>query len=375
MRILYLHQYFRKAQEAGSHRSWYISQALYEAGHQVHILTATHQKKNYSEELAPNLWIHYIANPYHQSMGFWRRVFSFLQFVWKGLQQARKIHFDIIYASSTPLSIGLLALLLKKVSKKKYIFETRDLWPQVPIEMGILKNPILKQLSYFLERKIYQNAEKIVTLSPPMQSYIKQVVPDKKIICVPNMADCERFKPQEKKENPTFRLIYAGSIGLANGLERVVAWAEKCTWVEFWIVGEGAKKQEIIYLVQKKKLTNVRFFKQDNKEALQNLFAQVDAVIISFANYKILETCSPNKFFDALAAGKPCFANIGGWIKDLIESHQCGFYAGSPEDFEEKLKYIQQNPEILIQMQKNTRRLAESTFERQILCKKIVELF
>ncbi|GAB4125351.1 MAG: glycosyltransferase family 4 protein [Raineya sp.] len=375
MRILYLHQYFRKPEEAGSHRSWYIAHALCQAGHQVHILTATHQNKAYSEELFPNLWVHYISNSYHQAMGFWQRIFTFFSFVWKGLQKTKKIDFEIVYASSTPLSIGLMALFIKKIHKKKYIFEVRDLWPQVPIEMKILKNPLLKNLSYFLERKIYQNAEKIVALSPAMQAHIEQIVLNKEVICVPNMADCRQFRLEERRENRPFRLLYAGSIGLANGLERVLAWAEHCSWAEFWIVGEGAKKQTIMSLVEKKQLSNVYFFSQQNKEALQDFFSQVDAVIISFADYKILETCSPNKFFDALAAGKVCFTNTAGWIKDLIEKHRCGFYAPTPQDFEQQLRCLQQNPATLKTMQKNARKLAENNFERTMLCKKIVELF
>lgn len=375
MRILYLHQYFRKAEEAGSHRSWYIAQALCEAGHQVHIVTATHQKKDYSEEITPNLWVHYIYNPYRQEMGFYERLISFFRFTWRAFWKAKNIRFDVIYATSTPLTIGLIALGFKFLHKKKYIFEVRDLWPQVPIEMGILRNIFLKKMSYFLERKIYQNAEKIVALSPAMQNYIEKIVPAKSVICVPNMSDCELFVPKEKEEKNIFRLLYAGSIGVANGLERVIAWAEHCTWAEFWIVGEGAKRNSIENFVQGKKMKNVYFFNEQNKEALQDFFSKADAVIISFADYKILETCSPNKFFDALAAEKICITNTAGWIKDLIEENECGFYANSPEDFEAKLKAVFQNPEMIAKMQKNARKLAENTFERQILCKKIVELF
>lgn len=374
MHILYLHQYFRKPQEAGSHRSFYIAQALCQAGHRVTILTATKQSNNFSEEILPNLWVHYLASPYEQSMSFWRRIAAFLQFAYKAIRKARSISYDKIYASSTPLTIGLIALWLRLVHKKKFIFEVRDLWPQVPIEMGIIKNPFLKKLSYYLEKKIYQNAEQIVTLSPAMQSYVGALVPEKPILCVPNMADCSFFEPYNEKKD-VFRVMYMGSIGFANGLESVVRFAEKSNWVSFWIVGEGAKKKEIEKLVQEKNLRNVRFWEQCNKANLKHLLNQTDALLINFADYKILETCSPNKFFDGLAAGKICITNTGGWIKDLIEANNCGFYAKNPEDFDQKLKDLVQNPQRITEMQINARRLAETAFEKNLLCKKIVSLF
>ena len=376
MVILYLHQYFRKPDEAGSHRSWYIAQALCRAGHQVHIVTATQEQRDLTEEILPNLYVHYLSNAYNQKMSFWRRIYAFLRFVWKAIKEAKKIPFEKIYASSTPLSIGLIALWLKKKYKKNYIFEVRDLWPQVPVELGILKNPILKKVSYFLEKKIYQNAEKIVVLSPAMRDYVQKLVPQKPLFCIPNMADCSLFVPQIKKEKANiFRLIYAGSIGFANGLDRVIAWAEKCSWAEFWIIGEGAKRQEIENLVKKSKINNVFFFNNRNKSSLQELLNQADVLIISFADYKILETCSPNKFFDALAAGKICISNMAGWIKDLIEENECGFYANTPEEFEEKLKHISKNLEEQKNMQANARKLAENTFDKDKLCKEIVALF
>lgn len=374
MRILYLHQYFRKPTEAGSHRSYYIAKALCEAGHQVEIIAATNQEKDFSEEIFPNIWVHYLANPYSQSMNFWQRVFAFLQFAFKAARKASQISCDKVYASSTPLTIGLIALWLRFLHKKKYIFEVRDLWPKVPVEMGILKNPILKRLSYFLEKKIYQNAEQIVALSPPMQIYIQKLVPQKNVYCIPNMADCDFFEFQNPAEGQ-FNIVYMGSIGLANGLERVIDFAENCTWASFWIVGEGAKKAEIENWVKKKKLKNVLFFSQQPKSELKNLLAQAQAVMISFAHYKILETCSPNKFFDALAAGKICISNTSGWIMDLIEANQCGFYADSSEDFEAKLKMIAQNPKTIAQMQSNARKLAENRFNKNQLCRQVVDLF
>jgi len=321
------------------------------------------------------LWVHYVANQYNQSMGFWKRVFSFALFVWKAVRKAQQMPFEKIYATSTPLSIGLVALWLKKKCKKNYIFEVRDLWPQVPIELGILKNPILKKLSYLLERKIYQNAEKIVALSPAMQSYIQKIVPEKEVLCVPNMADCNQFEPQEQKPQPNFTLLYAGSIGFANGLERIIAWAEKCTWAEFWIAGEGAKLEFIKNLAQKKQIRNVRFFPKQPKHQLKKLFEEANAVLISFADYKVLETCSPNKFFDGLAAGKICITNTAGWVKDLIEENKCGFYADTAQEFEEKLKTICQDLQMQKNMQTNARRLAEMQFDKNRLCQKIVELF
>ena len=93
---------------------------------------------------------------YNNKMGFFRRIASFFQFVVHAIFIGLKLDYDLIIASSTPLTVGIPALFFKRIKSKKLIFEVRDMWPQLPIAMGFIKSKILIHLSRYLERKIYR---------------------------------------------------------------------------------------------------------------------------------------------------------------------------------------------------------------------------
>lgn len=368
MKIIYLHQYFRLPTENGSHRSWYIAQAMKENGFEIEMITmgSENDTKNFA-----HINVHYLQVQYKQEMKAWRRIVAFIKFMAKATKKNLNIqNIFTIYATSTPLSVGLLAIFLKKIKKIPYIFEIRDLWPLVPIEMGYIKNKNFQKFLFWLEKKIYENAEKIIVLSPAMQEYVQKIVPEKPILCVPNMSDCEVFFPQnKKKENNPFRIAYFGSMGKANALERLLQVAEKHSEIEFWLIGEGSEKEKL----QKIAPPNVYFFTAKLKPELNEMLAYVDAFYVSFAEYKSLETCSPNKFFDGIAAGKLCITNTKGWIKELIEQYECGFYAGSAEEFGEKIRPFLQNKSLLQTFQANARKLAQTHFDKNLLCQKLME--
>ena len=164
-------------------RSYELARRWAKAGHQVTLICG---KSDQSGLDLDNKETHYTIDginiialnmSYSNSLSFIRRVFSFMRFVilsfWIGL---RVKDVDIIYATSTPLTIGIPAILLKWFKRVPFVFEIRDQWPQIPIEMGIIKNPILKAILLWLEKRIYQSSAAIVTLSPGMAQGVKDVL-------------------------------------------------------------------------------------------------------------------------------------------------------------------------------------------------------
>jgi glycosyltransferase involved in cell wall biosynthesis len=380
MKILYLHQYFRKSEQSGSHRSLYIAQAMQQQAWQVEVITAHNAPQALQEELA-GMRIHYLPIAYSNHFGFWKRLQAFGRFVYQASRQAASLkEVDWVYASSTPLSIGLIALWLKYRYGKKYIFEVRDLWPQAPIEMGYVRNWGIQKLLYALEKLIYRKAEGIVALSPTMADYIRGLVPAKPICVVPNMSDTEIFKNAISKNitNQSFIIAYFGAIAPANGLEHLLEIAALCAEkdlpVEFWLIGEGSSLGTLQVLREEKRLSNIRFFAPLPKTELALLLQQVQAVFVSFAEYQILESCSPNKFFDALAAQKLIITNTSGWIRKHIEEADCGFYVPrtQPELFIEKIQPFLHSSEGLAEAQRRAGALAASNFSKEVLLPRLM---
>ena len=393
MKIIYIHQYFKTPEEGGAIRSYYLARALVATGHEVEMIT-THNAKTYQQKNVEGIQVHQLPIFYTNHLGKWQRIRAFLNFIWKAFWKARQIpDVDLIYVSSTPLTVGVIALLLKWFSGKRYYFEARDLWPEVPIALGIIKGQWIQKTLRYLEKKIYQNADKLIALSPGILRGMQKLVPQKKIFLIPNMADCHFFQPLPYQAQKTFHLAdqkfdwgkgylisYFGTFGKANSLTYLVeiaAWFQQnqISGVQFCMIGEGAEKD--ILQEKIKPLKNIRILDAVNKFDLKKILAVTDIVYVSFLNHPILETTSPNKFFDGLAAGKLCVVNFKGWLKELVEREQYGFYANpeKPEEFYEKLKPFLQNQELLRKFQKNARKTAESQFSRQIREQEFLKLF
>ena len=245
--------------------------------------------------------------------------------------------------------------------------------------MGAIRNPWLLRYTRDMELRIYDQAEKIIALSPGIQDNIVKKVSGKKVVLIPNMSDVNFFEPQKK--NPDFENVfrtknkfvvsYFGAIGKVNHLEYLLdsagASLEMQLPVKFLIVGDGAEKHRLEKLGHFRNLVNVEFLPFMNKKELRELLNVTDAAYISFANKPILETNSPNKFFDALASGKLVVTNTKGWIRELAEDNQCGFYTDPerPPDFVEKISPFLKDKTKLNRFQQNARKLGEVQFSRQ----------
>jgi glycosyltransferase involved in cell wall biosynthesis len=388
MKILYIHQYFTTPQRGGGTRSYEFARYFVEQGHVVAVITA-HNKDNYYVENINGIEVHWIPNYYDNSLGFTGRVMSFFLFVVKSIWVSLKIKdVDICYASSTPLTIGVTAIVLKWIKKIKYVFEVRDLWPEYPIQMGIIKNQLLIKCAYAFEKFIYRNAESIVALSPGMREGIVRYNLQKQVSVIPNCSDLHLFYPHETNRNSKrkygldgkFNIVFFGAMGRANGLHYIIEAArifqeKEIPDVQFLFIGKGAVEKELQMLVEKYNLSNVLFLGFLPKIEVVEIVNACDASIITLLNFPVSSASSPNKLFDSFAAGKACLVNINGWIKQLIEENNCGFYVSpdSPMDLFNSVMTLKNNPALQRQMETNARALAEREFDRKKLAEKLLQ--
>ena len=171
MKVLYIHQYFVTPEEDGTSRSYWFAKKLIENGHKVTMITSTNEflHKEACTTNIDGINVVYVKNDYNQKFSKFKKIQSFISFSFKAFYAAKTYkNYDIVYATSTPLTVGFIALLLKKIKKMPFIFEVRDLWPDFPIQIGAITNPILIWILKKLEKSIYINSEHIVALSPGM---------------------------------------------------------------------------------------------------------------------------------------------------------------------------------------------------------------
>jgi glycosyltransferase involved in cell wall biosynthesis len=388
VKVLILHQHFNIPQKGGAIRSYYLAKALVERNIQPIVITG-HNEKNYKQEDIEGIEVHYLPVEYHNRFGFWKRSLSFIRYNDGAIRLVGKMKdISVCYAISVPLTIGLAAWWIKVRHRIEYIFEVGDLWPEAPIQMEFVKSFLLKKSLYQLEKFVYEHATSIVALSPMIQAAIQKKVPGKTVHLLTNMADVEFYMPEMKVPNLVqkfsvegkFVVSYIGAIGLANGLDYFIECARASQRlglpIHFLLCGEGALKEYIRRVAAQHHLSNFTLLPFENRDGVKEIMNVTDAAFICYKPIPVLETGSPNKYFDALAAGKLVIINFGGWIKDEIENRQCGIYVDSkhPTDFVSKIKFFIEDPEMLKRYQQASRVLAESKYSRRMLSEKFVNI-
>lgn len=393
MNILYIHQYFSIPSESAATRSYWISRKLIERGHKVTVISATDGKKHQAGvEMIDGIEVHYVLNPYDNKMSVVKKLMAFAKFIFQAINEAKKMKdVDLMYATSTPLTVGYIALRIKAAKKWPYVFEVRDLWPEFPIQIGAIKNKLAIKVLRALERRIYKKSEHVVALSPGMQDGVVAAgTPIEKTSMIPNMSKPDDFYPHEPDQATIekfgldmnkFKVVHFGSMGKANGLQYIVEAAKICADkhaddIEFIFAGAGVTEPILKDMVKEYGLSNVKFLGYQNMYNIIEIVNCCDASITSFMNLPILKTNSPNKLFDSLSAGKPIIVNSAGWTKDLVEDGNCGFYVDpeNPEQFADRLIEVKGNKEQLKIWGENARKLSIEKYDRNILTSQVADV-
>lgn len=372
MNLLYLHQYFQTNNTAGGTRSFEFAKYLSEKGVRVSVITGTELDKNFISK--NNFYVYSTHTKYSNSMTKWKRILAFLNYSIKALVKGLKIkNLDIIFATSTPLTVGLPAVLISKLRRKKLIFEVRDVWPDVPIELGYIKSKLIIKLLKAFELWIYRNSEHIIVLSEGMyNNLIAKGINKNKITIIENMAILYLYDEVKGIYKPSyledkFVCIHPGTMGDVNGLDFILDVAKYTLEFDkdiiFLLIGDGKRKEHLKERVKQEKLTNVIIKNPIPKKEILKIIKTSDIGIMCVDNkYKILEDNSANKFFDFLAAGLPVLINYEGWQKEILEKNKCGESHLVPESMATTIIKLKNDNKLRKEMGKNSRILAEKKY-------------
>jgi glycosyltransferase involved in cell wall biosynthesis len=389
MHVLYIHQHFATPKGSTGTRSYEFARRWIKAGHKVTLITGYYDigglpesKKLYRRLDVEGINVIVAGTQYSNKQSYLRRIVSFGSFcllsIYAGL---RTKNVDVIYATSTPLTVGIPAILLKWFKHVPFVFEVRDQWPEIPIELEVIKNRMMKKFLLWLEKIIYQRSSAIVALSPGMAEGIKNVLTkEKPIEVIPNCCDMDIFKPDidgsavRRKYGWADKLVllHFGAMGRANGLDFVIDAAERLKdhpEIHFVLAGEGNRKKFLAERTESLGLKNIEILDSRPKVELAELVTAFDVAMVIFADFPILENNSANKFFDSLSAGKPVLLNYSGWQKKILEENHAGFGCDLYDigQFVEKVSYLNSHRDLLRQMGQNARRIAAEYFDRDQL--------
>jgi glycosyltransferase involved in cell wall biosynthesis len=402
-KLIYLHQYFATPTVSGGTRSWEFSNRLIRdkwhvsmicGNSEIHEISKNDVLNSFDTEIG-KFQLNSISLKYSNNMSYGRRILSFFSFAIKSsLQVLREPKADLTFATSTPLTIAIPALLRKWFYGTPYVFEVRDLWPEMPIAVKAIRSPLAIYFARQLELLAYRNASHIVALSPGMkEGIVKLGIASDKVDVIPNGCDNARFNVPESagleflRQHPELLggslIVYAGTLGHINGVRYFAHLASQMRNLmpeaKFLVVGSGACENEIKELSKELGILEKNFWiwPAIPKAEMPGLLSACTVATSLFLPIPEMEHNSANKFFDALAAGRPILINYGGWQKEILEQSGAGISipGNDPQAGAVKLAQFLNSPECLENARNASRKLAYTEFDRDLLYKKLASVF
>ena len=337
--------------------------------------------------------VHWVPVRYSNSFSDAKRIQAFLKFLVLATRKGLSLDADVVFATSTPLTIAIPGYIISKRLSIPMVFEVRDLWPEMPIAIGSLENSFFRWLAFKLEKFAYFNSEHIVALSDGMKKgVIATGYSHSKVSVIPNSCDLDLFSACASNE-ASFRfrskhnippnatlIVYAGTFGRMNGVHYLVDLADALIDLDsvyFLAIGGGAEFDKVVKLAELRGVLNRNFsaVPSVSKTEMVDVLAAADLATSLFIPIKEMEANSANKFFDGLAAGRPILLNYGGWQAKLLVENEAGLQLDRDiKVAKEQIRVLLSNPKKITMMGLNARRLGESQFSRDDLAKKLEQV-
>ena len=405
MKILYFHQYFSTPAGYAGTRSYAMAKALVEAGHKVQMFCLQDVRTHTGltgpfvagsrSGFVDGIEVVEFNISYSNHARLLERSLIFLRYSLQSLLLTLCSDADLIFATTTPLTAGIPGIAARWLRGIPFVFEVRDLWPELPKAMGVLSNPIVIATLSTLESISYHSADACIGLAPGICEGIAGLgIAPTRITSIPNACDLTLFHPQphgrikrpeliqgliEPLSSRSFVAAFTGAHGQANGLDAVLDMAAELILsgrndIKILFIGDGRCKLLLQQRVELEGLHNCHFLPFVSKPELAKMLRQsvhLGLMVLSDIPAFYRGT-SPNKFFDYLACGLPVVNNYPGWLADLINEHQLGRSVPprNPAAFAEALIELAGNPDQLASMCANARDLAELQFSRDLLAEK-----
>jgi glycosyltransferase involved in cell wall biosynthesis len=399
MHVLYFHQYFNTPSVAGGTRSYEMACQLISRGHRVTMVCARQGKDGLNlpgssdapmcEGDVDGIRVIQFNLEYSNYMSLLRRSWMFLRYAFRSVGLALRMDYDLLFATSTPLTAGIPGVFARLLRRKPFVFEVRDLWPELPKAMGVVKNPLVLAGMSVLEWLNYRIASSCIALAPGIKEGIARRSPrDRSIAMIPNGCDLNLFQPS-KRENldipgvqPTDCVaVFTGAHGMANGLDAVLDAARLLVErgrkdIVLVFIGDGKLKPSLLARANTEGLNNCHFFDPMPKNKLNRVVSCCDVGMMILDDVPAFYYgTSPNKFFDYISSGLPVLNNYPGWLANLIAEHRCGIAVSprNPKAFADALCALADDSKLRREYGTNARILAEKMFSRDILANKFVD--
>jgi glycosyltransferase involved in cell wall biosynthesis len=287
---------------------------------------------------------------------------------------------DVVIVETDPPVLGLVALFFARLYRAKFVFYLQDLYPDVGIALGKLRNPLLIRALDASTRRILNSADSVIVLGEDMRRRVlgRGYRHAKRIHVIPNWVDTTQIRPhvglnafrELHQLNRQFVVMFSGNLGLSQQLECVLDVAAMLAGddrIRFVFVGEGAAKIDLMKGAHARGLRNTLFLPYQPKESLSVSLSAADLHLVSLQK-GIAGLIVPSKVYGILAAGRPFVAAIEAesHAAQIVREHRCGIRVepDSPEELKAAIVWAIDHPAELQKMGQRGREAAVKCFDR-----------
>ena len=358
MRIVWLCHYFAPEMGAPQARLLELSQAFREQGHDVAAVTCfpNHPTGVLRKEDAgvkhrrdevDGIPVFRCRSYVTANKGFVKKTLGHLSFMCTGLaglsRAAKERRPDVVVVSSPTFFSVFTAWAWCAPRGIPWVFEVRDLWPAVFVELGVLKNRFVIWLLERMELFLYRRATRVVTVTKSFRDHIAaRGIDAAKIGVVTNGVDTGRFSPGPRDEefarakglDGKFVVLYLGAHGISHALARLLDVAERLRdlpGVRIVFVGEGAEKEALVTEAKRRELPNVLFHDGVPKDEVIRWYRLANVGLVPLRDVPLFTTFIPSKMFELLACGLPVIGSVAGEAAEILTASGGGRVV-RPED-------------------------------------------
>ena len=394
MRIVYLCQYFVPEAGAPAARLRDMARSWVQRGHSVTVVTGMPNhptgvvqppyvgrliaRESLDGVTVLRNWLYATPNE-----GLVRKTLSHLSFMVSALVlgNARLGTADVIIASSPSFFAVISAWVMSRMRKIPFVFEVRDLWPAVFVDLGVLTNPFVIRALESVEMFLYQRAALVVTVTEGFRTrLIARGLPPQKVVTVTNGAAIESFTPGPRDNAVRtelglagkFVVGYIGAHGISQGLELVLQAAQRLrddADIVFLLVGEGARKRALLELRETLRLTNVIMLPAQAHQRVREYYCASDVCVVPLRQLPLFATFIPSKMFEIMACAVPVIGAVEGEAREILE-RSGGARLIMPEDaagLADAVRWFKLHPGESRQMGAAGRAFVTANYDRQVL--------
>ena len=377
-----------------------LSVELAKLGHRVTVIAAVphyptgvvqsgFRTKKITKSLEDGVTVIRIPVPSMDRSNLVKRYLQFLLFQLGASKAIARQKFDVMVVSNPALWIWLPFTVASVFRRKPAIFSIHDLYPNVGISLGIFRHkPVIKAVAA-LEKYVLNRSDVVRILSESFRPVMNQMgVRDDKMVLIYDWVDTSLIQPnphkngfaRENQLDGKFVVMYAGNVGLSQGLEHVLTAAKILKDqpdIQIAIIGEGAARKDLIQQAEAEGLKNVTFIPFQPRERLSEVLGTADISLVTLRT-GVGATALPSKTYSIFASGKPILASVddGCETADLIQQSQAGIciQPEMPEELVKNILYLKNNPELCVTMGRNGRKWAEEHHSPRSAAQRIADL-